>query len=95
MKKSKKQTISVYDVPNEDLIQVVSDRINSGEFDDSDIEYIIDIIGDWKYQVVKGSVVEYLQDMPNYKLKDLLCDVAGVSHYTSKDDLLKLIGERI
>ena len=40
-------------------------------------------------------IAEYLSECPPYELKDILCDMIGVNHHTSKEDLLKLIGEKI
>lgn len=40
-------------------------------------------------------IAEFLSEMPSYQLKDLLCDVVGVNHHTSKEDLMIMIAEKI
>lgn len=40
-------------------------------------------------------LAEYLSEIPPYQLKDIFCDIVGVNHHTSKEDLMKLIAERI
>lgn len=40
-------------------------------------------------------IAEYLSGMHRYELRQLLCDVVGVSHHTPKDELMKLLSEKI
>ncbi|MBK5719928.1 hypothetical protein JGH11_03495 [Dysgonomonas sp. Marseille-P4677] len=40
-------------------------------------------------------IAEYLSALPPYELKDLFCDMVGVNHHTPKDELMKLLSEKI
>lgn len=40
-------------------------------------------------------IAEYISELPPYELKDLFCDMVGVNHHTSKDELMKLLSEKI
>lgn len=41
-----------------------------------------------------NELVDYISEMQPWELKDFLCDVVGVNHHTSKEDILKLLGEK-
>lgn len=43
----------------------------------------------------KSELIDYISEMPSYELKDFLCDIVGVNHHTSKEDLLTAIGEKL
>ena len=43
----------------------------------------------------KSEMVDHLSGLPPYELKDLLCDIVGVNHHTPKEELLKLISEKL
>jgi len=40
-------------------------------------------------------VANYLSELPKYELRDLMCDVVGVNHMTTKDELLTAIGKKL
>jgi len=42
-----------------------------------------------------SEIAEYLSDLPCYNLRDLFCDMVGVNHHTPKDELMKLLSEKI
>ena len=42
-----------------------------------------------------GCLAHYLGDVPGWKLKELLCDMLGVGHLTSRDDIIREIKEKI
>lgn len=79
------------------LIEEITQRddMPPSDLEDIDLEYIINYVEANGHEVVEGSVSKYLSELQGYKLKDLLCDVVGVNHHTSKEELLKLLGERI
>ncbi|GAB6121116.1 hypothetical protein [Dysgonomonas termitidis] len=40
-------------------------------------------------------IAAYISELPPYELKDLFCDMVGVNHHTPKDELMKLLSEKI
>ena len=63
------------------------------DWPDADIAEYLEQRG-YKIDKTDSDLADYISDLPPYKLKDLLCDVVGVNHHTSKEDLVKLISER-
>lgn len=65
------------------------------DLDDVELADIVDHIKGHDYMVIEGNkMADFISDLPSYKLKDLLCDVVGVNHHTSKDEVLKLLSEK-
>jgi hypothetical protein len=42
-----------------------------------------------------SELVDFISEMPKWELKDFLCDVAGVNHHAGKEEVLRLLGEKI
>lgn len=63
------------------------------DFENSEIVTHLEIEG---YTVLEGeSIEDHLSNLPSYKLRDLFCDMVGVNHHTEKDELMKLLSEKI
>lgn len=76
--------------------------IDDESLDDFDLEEIINAVEDSGYTVVNNSygwndygIVKYLNDLPKWKLREVLCDLAGLNHLVSNDEIIKEIKEKI
>lgn len=66
------------------------------DLDEVDLSDIVEHIKGHGYTVVEGDkLADIISDLPPYKLKDLLCDVVGVNHHTSTDQVFKLLREKL
>lgn len=65
------------------------------DLDEVELADIVEHIKGHNYTVIEGNkMADFISDLPSYKLKDLLCDVVGVNHHTSKEDILNLLSEK-
>lgn len=76
--------------------------INDESLDDFDLEQIINTVEDSGYTVVNNkycwndySIVKYLNDLPKWKLREVLCDLTGLNHLVSNDEIIREIKEKI
>ena len=76
--------------------------INDESLDDFDLEQIINTVEDSGYTVVNNkycwndySIVKYLNDLPKWKLREVLCDLTGLNHLVSNDEIIREIIEKI
>lgn len=76
--------------------------INDESLDDFDLEDIINAVEDSGYTVVNNKygwndydIVKYLNDLPKWKLREVLCDLTGLNHLVSNDEIIKEIKEKI
>ena len=66
------------------------------DLDEVEISDMAEHLSRHGYKVIESDKIsDLLSDLPPYKLKDLLCNVVGVNHHTNKEDILKLIGEKL
>jgi hypothetical protein len=77
-------TISI-DGCNEYDIQDIADALECEGYQVADV-------GD---EIIEGGIAEHLSNLPPYELRDLFCDMVGVNHHTPKDELMKLLSEKI
>lgn len=69
------------------------DDIDLDEVEISDMAEHLSGLG---YKVIESDKLsDLLSDLPSYKLRDLFCDMVGVNHHTPKDELMKLLSEKI
>lgn len=80
---------------------VDEEDINISDFEE---QQIIDYIEGAGYCVFKKGVVntsnmdgvkQYLDELSNWKFRDSICDLLGLSHCASKDDIINNLKERI
>lgn len=45
--------------------------------------------------ITDQEISEYLSELPPHKLRDILCDMVGVSHHASKETILQEIENKI
>ena len=77
--------------------------INDESLDDFDLEQIINTVEDSGYTVVNNKycwndysiVIKYLNDLPKWKLREVLCDLTGLNHLVSNDEIIREIKEKI
>ena len=76
--------------------------INDESLDDFDLEQIINTVEDSGYTVVNNkycwndySIIKYLNDLPKWKLREVLCDLTGLNHLVSNDEIIREIKEKI
>ena len=76
--------------------------INDESLDDFDLEQIINTVEDSGYTVVNNkycwndySIVKYLNDLPKWKLREVLCDLTGLNHLVSNNEIIREIKEKI
>lgn len=66
------------------------------DLDDVEISDIAEHLSGLGYKVIESDkICDELSEMPSYKLRDLFCDMVGVNHHTPKDELMKLLSEKI
>ena len=77
-------------------------HIDDESLDDFDLEEIINTVEDSGYTVVNNkycwndySIVKYLNDLPKLKLREVLCDLTGLNHLVSNDEIIREIKEKI
>lgn len=71
--------------------------------DDFDFEEVYNYLEDAGYVILeKGAfpadmmaMSSYIGDLSNWKFKEMLCDICGLSHLATKDDILKAVAEKI
>ena len=89
------------DICPDDYDLVKRDEIKLNEFDVIDIKFYLENNG---YNVFKKGCIDesaidgvekYFEDMPVYKRKDFLCDILGIGHYNTKEDILNTLRERL
>ena len=89
------------DICPDDYDLVKRDEITLNEFDDIDIKFYLENQG---YNVFKKDCIDesaidgvaiYLEDIPFHKRKDFLCDILGIGHYNTKEDILNTLRERL
>lgn len=89
------------DICTDDYDLVKRDEVTLNEFDDIDIKFYLENRG---YNVFeKGCIYEsaidglaiYLEDIPVHKRKDFLCDILGIGHYNTKEDILNTLREKL
>ncbi|NDV77873.1 hypothetical protein [Dysgonomonas sp. 511] len=78
----------------DDVLNELTDKQLIDEVKEREIEDQLDIDPD-DIEMTNEDVIDYLSQLPSYKLKDLFCDMAGVNHHTPKDELMKLLSEKI
>ena len=77
--------------------------IDEEDLDDFDFEDIYDYIEGAGYIVLEkgafpadmAAMSSYIGDLSNWKFKELLCDVCGLSHLATKEDILNAIKDKI
>lgn len=75
--------------------------INDESLDDFDLEQIINTVEDSGYTVVNNKYcwndysIKYLNDLPKWKLREVLCDLTGLNHLVSNDEIIREIKEKI
>ena len=89
------------DICPDDYDLVKRDEVTLNEFDDIDIKFYLENRG---YNVFKKGCIDesaidgvekYFEDMPVHKRKDFLCDILGIGHYNTKEDILNTLRERL
>lgn len=45
--------------------------------------------------ITDQEISEYLSELPPHKLRDMLCDMVGISHHASKETILQEIENKI
>lgn len=77
-------------------------HIDDESLDDFDLEEIINTVEDSGYTVVNNNygcndygIVKYLNDLPKWKLREVLCDLTGLNHLASNDEIIKEMKEKI
>jgi hypothetical protein len=65
--------------------------INDADYSLDEIREALKVEG---YSVICG-LADHLSNLPSCELKDLFCDMAGVNHHTPKEELIKLLSEKI
>ena len=89
------------DICPNDYDLVKRDEIKLNEFDDIDIKFYLEKRGynvfekGCIYESVNDGVAIYLEDIPFHKRKDFLCDILGIGHYNTKEDILNTLRERL
>lgn len=77
-----------------DVLDEITDAQLIREVKSRQIEDQLDIEPD-DIKMTGEDAIGYLSNLPPYELKDLFCDMVGVNHHTSKDELMKLLSEKI
>lgn len=94
-------TINLKTIEHDTLISELRNRgysvyDSTVRIEDFDFDAILSYVESEGYLVEEGTtILEILEKLPSYELKDLFCDLCGVNHHTNKDDLLKLIAEKL
>ena len=76
---------------------------NDVDLDDFDFEEIYNYLEDAGYVILEkgnfpadmSAMTSYISDLSNWKFKELLCDICGLSHLSSKEDILNAIKNKI
>ncbi|MDR2004103.1 MAG: hypothetical protein LBQ74_13810 [Prevotella sp.] len=78
----------------DDVLDELTDKQLIKEVESRGIEDQLDIEPK-EIEISNEDILDYLNDLPSYKLRDLFCDMMGVNHHTPKDELIKLLSEKI
>lgn len=78
----------------DDVLDELTDKQLIDEIKEREIEDQLDI-DPVDAEMTNEDVINYLSDLPPCKLRDLFCDMVGVNHHTPKDELMKLLSEKI
>ena len=71
---------------------------------DFDHKQIIDYLEELGFSVFENSCIssnecsgisKYMEEAPNWKFKDLLCDALGLSHLATKEEIISKISEKL
>lgn len=77
--------------------------IDEESLDDFDLEDIIDAVENSGYIVLKkgtlpadiNAMTRYIGDLSNWKFKDILCDILGLNHLASKEDIINEVKNKL
>ncbi|MFV0326906.1 MAG: hypothetical protein ACK5LF_21420 [Bacteroides xylanisolvens] len=78
----------------DDIFGEISDEELIEEFKERELEGDLEIEAELSDFSI-SEIANHLSQLPSYKLRDLFCDMVGVNHHTPKDELMKLLSERI
>lgn len=76
---------------------------NDVSIDDFELNEIIDAVENSGYTVVRNTydawsdygIANYLNDLPKWKLRGILCDLLGVNHLVSNEEIINGLKEKI
>ena len=89
------------EIDPEDYGLVDEEAITLENFDDSDMIYELITHGyeifdkNAVYPVKLNNVSNYIQDLSSYKFKEFMCDVCGLSHLATKEEIINGIKNRL
>lgn len=93
--------LSASEMDTDDLESEIEDRgytvlHREPSIEDFDFDDVCAYVESNGYCIEEGETLpKILENLPPYELRDVLCDLVGVNHHTSKEDILKLIAEKI
>ena len=74
------------------------------EISDFTIEQIKEYLDKEGYHVIRSGargnyntdgVIQFIEELPNWKLRELMCDICGITHVSSTDDIINSIKEKL
>lgn len=77
----------------DDIFGEISDEELIEEFKERELEGDLEIEAELSDFNI-SEIANYLSQLPSYKLRDLFCDMVGINHHTSKEEVLKLLGDK-
>ena len=89
------------DICPDDYDLVKKEDVTLNEFDTVDIKFYLENNG---YNVFEKGIIDdtaidgvakYLEELPSYKRKEFMCDVLGLGHYCTTEDILNALKERL
>lgn len=80
---------------------IEEENVTLANFDDSDMIYELTSHGyevfvqDAVYPVKLDNVSKYIQELSSYKFKEFMCDICGLSHLATKEEIINEIKNRL
>lgn len=74
------------------------------ELSDFTIEQIKEYLDKEGYHVIRSGargnnntdgVIQFIEELPKWKLRELMCDICGITHVSSTDDIINSIKEKL
>ena len=74
------------------------------EISDFTIEQIKEYLDKEGYHVIRSGargnnntdgVIQFIEELPKWKLRELMCDICGITHVSSTDDIINSIKEKL
>jgi len=82
-----------------DLMSIDDEDLDNFDFDEI-INYIENhshycVLKNGDFSAGMNAVSSYIGDLTSWKLKDVLCDICGISHLSTKEDIINALKEKI